>query len=92
MGYKLTAKVADTLDLTLGFSHLVQFKLPLGVSAKTLGIKSRAVSVSCMDWLRLTQTLAAVKRLKKVNVYKERGIFYRGEVCARLKDVKRKKN
>jgi len=33
-----------------------------------------------------------MKRLKRVNVYKERGIFYRGEVCAGLKVSRRKKS
>lgn len=92
LGYKLTAKSPTTLEFNLGYSHLVYYMLPASMKAATLGLKSKVVSISCPDWLLLTQTVTRIKRLKRVNLYKERGIFYRREVCHGLKDVKRKKN
>lgn len=90
LGYKVGVK-GSRLEFSLGFSHLVYFKLPTVISAKPIGAKLRAISVISPDWLLLTQAVAAMKRLRRVNVYKERGIFYRGEVCRGLKSVKRKK-
>lgn len=75
----------------MGLSHLVFFTLPSQITAKSAGNKSRAVQLFCSEWLLLTQTVSIIKKLKRVNLYKERGIFYRGEVCQGLKISRRKK-
>lgn len=92
LGYRVSAPSAQLLEFSLGFSHLVFFTLPGNLTARNLGNKSRAVQLSSVDWLLLTQAVVSIKRLKRVNVYKERGIFYRGEVCAGLKTSRRKKS
>lgn len=91
LGYRVTAPSGGLLEFSLGFSHLVFFSLPSAIFGKTVGNKGRAVQLTSADWLLLTQTVVAIKRLKRVNLYKERGIFYRGEVCRGLKVSRRKK-
>lgn len=91
LGYRLNARSAQVLEFAMGLSHLVFFNLPTQITAKGAGNKARAVQLFCAEWLLLTQTVSIIKKLKRINLYKERGIFYRGETCRGLKTSRRKK-
>lgn len=75
LGYRLVAVNQTRLEFGVGYSHLISYKLPEGISALSLGAKARVVQLSGADWLMLTQTVSALKRLRRANAYKERGIF-----------------
>lgn len=76
VGYKAEAK-PDVLNLTLGFSHPVAFPLPEGIKAEVE--QNTVVKISGMDKELVGETAARIRRLRKPDVYKLKGIRYRGE-------------
>jgi len=76
VGYKAESK-GGALHLALGYSHPVVFPLPPGVTAQ---IESNTViKLSGFDKELLGETAARVRMLRKPDVYKNKGIRYRGE-------------
>lgn len=79
-GYKVTAKGND-LEFALGYSHPVIFPAPTGISFKVesptrfqiLGIDKQAVG----------ETAAKVRKLRKQDPYKGKGIRFDNEVIRR---------
>lgn len=92
LGYKATAPKPTTIELILGYSHTVIFHPPTGVEAATVGIKQRTIRISGKDWVLLTQTAASIQKLRKMNAYKEKGIFRKWSLSQKLRISKRKKN
>jgi len=79
VGYR--AEVAgDTLNMALGFSHPVAFKLPKGVAAK---VEKNRVTLSSADRDLLGQTAAKVRELRPPEPYKGKGVKYVEEVIKR---------
>jgi large subunit ribosomal protein L6 len=79
VGYR--AEVAgDTINMALGYSHPVAFKLPKGVSAKV--DKNRVVLTSA-DRDLVGQTAAKVRELRPPEPYKGKGVKYVEEVIKR---------
>ena len=76
VGYKAESK-GGALHLALGYSHPVVFPLPAGVPAQ---VESNTVlTLSGSDKELLGETAARVRMLRKPDVYKNKGIRYRGE-------------
>lgn len=76
VGYKAESK-EGALHLALGYSHPVVFPLPKGVTA---AVESNTViKLSGFDKELLGETAARVRMLRKPDVYKNKGIRYRGE-------------
>jgi len=76
VGYKAESR-GGALHLALGYSHPVVFPLPPGVTAQ---IESNTViKLSGFDKELLGETAARVRMLRKPDVYKNKGIRYRGE-------------
>lgn len=76
-GYKAMPKDKG-LELSLGFSHPVNFTPPDGV---TLTVKdNRLITVAGMDKSLVGQTAANLRRLREPDPYKGKGIRYLGEV------------
>lgn len=69
------------LDLTLGFSHHVYFKVPTEVSVKaeTLKGKNPLITLESFDKQLLGQVASKIKSLRKVEPYKGKGIRFVGE-------------
>jgi large subunit ribosomal protein L6 len=79
VGYR--AEVAgDTLNMALGFSHPVAFKLPKGVSAK---VDKNRIMLSAADRDLLGQTAAKVREIRPPEPYKGKGVKYVEEVIKR---------
>jgi large subunit ribosomal protein L6 len=79
VGYR--AEVAgDTLNMALGFSHPVAFKLPKGVSAK---VDKNRIMLSGADRDLLGQTAAKVREIRPPEPYKGKGVKYVEEVIKR---------
>jgi len=79
VGYR--AEVAgDTLNMALGFSHPVAFKLPKGVTAK---VDKNRVTLSSADRDLVGQTAAKVRELRPPEPYKGKGVKYVEEVIKR---------
>jgi large subunit ribosomal protein L6 len=81
VGYRATAKGSDTLDLALGFSHPVEVKAPDGI---TFEVPSpNRIAVRGTDKELVGQVAADIRKLRKPEPYKGKGVRYLGEYVAR---------
>jgi len=79
VGYR--AEVAgDSVNLALGYSHPVVFKLPKGIAAK---VDKNRLILTGSDRDVLGQTAAKVRELRPPEPYKGKGVKYVEEVIAR---------
>ncbi|HEX9205195.1 MAG TPA: 50S ribosomal protein L6 [Candidatus Deferrimicrobiaceae bacterium] len=76
VGYKAEKK-ARALTLTLGYSHPVAFPLPEGIDADLES--PTVIKVTGTDKELVGETAARIRRLRSPDVYKNKGIRYRGE-------------
>lgn len=91
LGYKVFITQRDRVDFKLGFSHMVYFRLKNKMYAKALGIKSRVFAVYGYDLIQVTAVAAHIRTLRRINVYKGKGIFKKYQRY-KVKEGKRKKN
>jgi large subunit ribosomal protein L6 len=75
VGYRVAAQGTD-LKLNLGFSHDVIFKIPAGITTK---LEQNLITVSGIDKQQVGQIAADIRKLKKPEPYKGKGIKYVGE-------------
>ncbi len=78
-GYRVQAKGAD-LEFALGYSHPVPVKAPEGIAFTVAGNK---VTVSGIDKQRVGETAANIRKLRRPDPYKGKGVRYAGEVIRR---------
>lgn len=76
VGYKAEVKPGK-LQLALGYSHPVIFPLPKGISAEVEA--NTVIKVNGIDKELVGMTAAKIRQLRKPDVYKQKGIRYRGE-------------
>lgn len=76
VGYR-AAKSGDRLNLSLGFSHPVTFEPPKGVALAVEG--QNKIHVEGIDKQVVGQVAADIRRLRKPEPYKGKGIRYEGE-------------
>ncbi|WP_372610381.1 50S ribosomal protein L6 [Halomonas sp.] len=86
VGYRAQAK-GQTLNLTLGFSHPVDYTLPEGVSAETP--KNTVIVLKSADKQKLGQCAAEIRAFRPPEPYKGKGIRY-GNEQVRRKEAKKK--
>ncbi len=79
VGYKVAVK-GNMIELALGFSHPVIIELPTGVEAKAEGQK---LTLSGIDKELVGETAARIRRLRKPEPYKGKGIRYENEQVRR---------
>lgn len=79
VGYKVAVK-GNTVELALGFSHPVLVELPGGIEAKAEGQK---LTLSGIDKEQVGEIAARIRRLRKPEPYKGKGIRYEGEQVRR---------
>lgn len=70
----------NNLVLNVGFSHPVKFSPPEGIK---LVVEKNTISVSGIDKALVGETAAQIRRIKKPEPYKGKGIRYQGEVIRR---------
>ena len=80
VGYRAEAK-KDQLELALGFSHPVLFKIPEGITIKVE--KQTRLTVNGIDKQQVGQVAADIRALRPPEPYKGKGIRYAGEVVQR---------
>ncbi len=79
VGYKVAVK-GSIIEMALGFSHPVLVDLPKGIEAKAEGTK---LTISGTDKALVGETAANIRKLRKPEPYKGKGIKYEGEVIRR---------
>ncbi len=75
-GYRAEVQ-GNTLNLSLGYSHPVQFPLPEGVKATVE--RTNLIRLEGIDIEVLGQTAARIRALRPVEPYKGKGVRYTGE-------------
>lgn len=86
VGYRAQVK-GDVLNLSLGFSHPVEYSLPAGVTAEAPS--NTTVILRSNNKELLGQTAAEVRAFRPPEPYKGKGIRYAGERILR-KEAKKK--
>jgi large subunit ribosomal protein L6 len=79
VGFKVELK-GDKLVMALGFSHPVEFQAPEGIK---LNVEKNLITVSGFDKYLVGQVAANIRKLKKPEPYKGKGIRYQGEIIRR---------
>lgn len=79
-GYRVQAKGAD-LEFALGYSHPVAVKAPEGITLTVEG--PTKLSVSGIDKQQVGEVAANIRKLRRPDPYKGKGIRYAGEVIRR---------
>jgi large subunit ribosomal protein L6 len=86
VGYRAQAQ-GKNLKLQLGYSHDVNFAVPEGVDVKTPD--ANTVEISGIDKQKVGQVAAEIRRWRKPEPYKGKGIKYRGEYIFRKEGKKK---
>jgi large subunit ribosomal protein L6 len=81
VGYRAEMKGRE-LHLALGFSHPVIFPIPDGIELEA-DPKANKITVSGADKQQVGQVAAEIRRLRKPDPYKGKGIKYAGEILRR---------
>ncbi len=79
VGYKV-ALAGKKLNLALGFSHPVEFVLPEGITAS---VEANKITINGFDKQLVGETAARIRKLKKPEPYKGKGIKYFDEIIIR---------
>ncbi len=86
VGYRAQA-AGDTLNLTLGFSHPVVYKMPAGIKVETP--TQTEIVLKGTDKQRVGQVAAEIRAFREPEPYKGKGVRYSDEVVI-LKETKKK--
>ena len=86
VGYRASVQ-GSNLKLQLGYSHDVDFSIPDGITIKTPD--QTTVEITGSDKQRVGQVAAEIRRWRKPEPYKGKGIKYRGEKIFRKEGKKK---
>jgi large subunit ribosomal protein L6 len=86
VGYRAAIQ-GSNLKLQLGYSHDVNFAVPDGIDVKTPD--ATTVEISGIDKQQVGQVAAEIRRWRKPEPYKGKGIKYRGEFIFRKEGKKK---
>jgi large subunit ribosomal protein L6 len=81
VGYRAIASGPDRLELALGFSHPVRIEAPTGITFE-VPVPTRII-VKGIDKELVGQVAANIRKLRKPEPYKGKGVRYAGEVVLR---------
>ena len=86
VGYR-AAKVGNNLVIQVGYSHPVEVQPPQGITFSIDGVdpatKATRLSVSGIDKQLVGEVAASIRRIRKPEPYKGKGIRYTGEAIRR---------
>jgi len=86
VGYRAAVQ-AKSLTLTLGYSHLINFAIPDGITIETPS--QTEIIVKGIDRQRVGQTAAEIRGFRPPEPYKGKGVKYADEKIS-LKEAKKK--
>lgn len=84
VGYRATVK-GQMLELSLGYSHNINFELPKEIKITTTSEKGQnpKIIMECADKQLIGMVAAKIRSLRKPEPYKGKGIKFTGEVLRR---------
>lgn len=77
VGYRATARGPAQIELALGFSHPVVVEAPEGITFEVSG--PQRISVRGIDKEMVGQVAANIRKIRKPEPYKGKGVRYAGE-------------
>jgi len=86
VGYK-AAVVGKNLQMSLGYSHDINYPIPAGVSIVTP--KPTEISISGVDKRQIGQIAAEIRAMRGPEPYKGKGVRYEGEFIFRKEGKKK---
>jgi len=86
VGYRAQA-TGDTINMTLGFSHPVVYKVPAGVAVSTP--TQTEIVLKSTNKQQVGQVAAEIRAFREPEPYKGKGVRYAEEVV-KLKETKKK--
>ena len=86
VGYRANVQ-GKNLKLQLGYSHDVDYAIPEGIEIKTPD--NTTIEISGIDKQKVGQVAAEIRRWRKPEPYKGKGIRYRGEFIFRKEGKKK---
>ena len=86
VGYRAQAQ-GKVLNLTLGFSHPIEFKVPDGITVETPG--QTDIAVRGVDKQKVGQVAAEIRAHRPPEPYKGKGVRYTDETIV-IKEAKKK--
>ena len=81
VGYRVMAKGPQQLEFALGFSHPVLVEPPAGITLTVEG--NNKVTVSGISKQAVGEAAANIRKIRKPEPYKGKGVRYAGEVVRR---------
>lgn len=79
VGYKANVN-GSKLNMSLGFSHPIEFPLPAGITAV---VEGNAISLSGIDKQLVGEMAAQIRKIRKPEPYKGKGVKYSNEIIRR---------
>lgn len=77
VGYRVQARGSDAVELSLGYSHPITIQAPEGISFQVES--PTRFSVQGIDKQLVGEIAARIRRLRKPDPYKGKGVRYQGE-------------
>src|SRR6266480_4278809 len=81
VGYRATAQGSNAIELALGFSHPVRVEAPPGIEFEVP--QPTRIAVKGIDKEAVGQVAANIRKIRKPEPYKGKGVRYAGEVVQR---------
>ena len=78
IGYRAELKGKNTVVFSLGYSHPIEYPLPVGIEA-AVDPKQTKLSVTGIDRQKVGQVAAEMRGLRPPDPYKNKGVRYAGE-------------
>lgn len=79
VGYR-AAVAGNKLNMNLGFSHPIEFILPVGITAS---VEGNVITIFGVDKQVVGEVAASIRKIRKPEPYKGKGIKYSDEVIRR---------
>ena len=81
VGYRVLSKGPATVEFQLGYSHPIPFEAPEGITFTVEG--PTKITVQGIDKQRVGEVAANIRKLRKPEPYKGKGVRYAGEQVRR---------
>ncbi len=85
VGYKFNVQ-GNKLNITAGFSHPVVVDVPAGLSVEQ--VSNTEITIRGIDKQKVTEFAANIRKWRKPEPYKGKGIRYKGEIIRRKEGKK----
>ena len=89
IGFRAAMKGKDVIQLQVGYSHDVVFKVPAGLDVKVAGAKQELITVAGIDKQKVGHFAAELRASRPPEPYQGKGVRYQGEYIFRKEGKKK---